>query len=201
MPARKYATFILWPQPVCTCVCVCVWNLCQLPRPQAACSGPLHPLPPPSLSTYLPVACYVAVPVVACCMRWHFCHADILHFTAIPQLSPTPTVSETVPWFNFTQFVGAMLCIPPLPPPPRCIFSNAIGYLEYLNAVISCRKLRLDLCVCAPLKCTPSSHTSCRCSCVTSCNYLLPTFERSWKVAQAWLGRVYLSFNWINWQF
>lgn len=42
----------------------------------------------------------------------------------------------------------------PLPPPP-CIFSNAIGYLEYLNAVISCRKLRLDLCVCAPLMCTP----------------------------------------------
>lgn len=152
MPARKYATFILWPQPVQAYVCVRVKSV-STATPTGSMQHLFTLLPPPSpLSTYLPVACYVAVPVVACCMRWHFCHADILHFTAISQLpphSPIPVLAETVPWFNFTQFVGAMLCTPPAPP-PNCIFSNAIGYLEYLNAVISCRKLRLDLCACTP---------------------------------------------------
>lgn len=191
MPARKYATFILWPQSVQAYVCVCVRVKSVSTATPTGSMLHLFTLLFPFPSVYLSTSCMLCCGA-CCCMLHALTFLPRWHFTFYSNFSASTPLPLSLFWLKLCHDLIlhnllAQCYARLLAPPPNCIFSNAIGYLEYLNAVISCRKLRLDLCACTPYGGTPSRHTSCRCSCARSCNYLLPTFARSSKVERACL--------------
>lgn len=101
MPARKYATFILWPQPVSTCVCVRVRVKSVSTATPTGSMQHLFTLSP--LPLCLPI---YQLHVMLRCLLLHVACVDIFatltfyilqQFLSFHPTPPIPVLAETVP--------------------------------------------------------------------------------------------------------